>query len=79
MCFIFIRHLKAHSPIVDSLGEPAKNRVPVGQVGFLLGDIPLAVGQHVRQVFHKVVGLFFEDLLIQEAQVNQITCGRGKT
>lgn len=65
------------SPVVDSLGEPAQHRMPVGQVGFLLGDVSLAVGQHVRQVFHKVVGLFFKDLLIKVAQVNQVTCGGG--
>ena len=63
-----------NSPIVHGLREPAQHRVPVGQVGLLLGHVSLAVGQHVRQVLHKVVGLLFQDLLVQEAQVDQVTC-----
>lgn len=45
----------------------------MGEVRFLLGHVSLAVGQHVRQVFHKVVGLLLQDFLVEVAQVNQVT------
>lgn len=62
-----------YSPIVNCLGKPAQNRVPVGKVGLLLGDISLTVGEHVSQVFYKMVGLLFKDFLIKIAQVDQVT------
>jgi len=79
VCSMVHVHQTARSPVVHGLGEPAQHRVPVGQVGLLLGDVSLAVGQHVRQVFHKVVGLLFQDLLIQVAQVNQVPYDGGQT
>lgn len=62
-----------YRPIVHSLGEPAQDRVPVGKVGLFLRNISLTVGQHISQVFHKVIGLLFQNLLIKVTQVNQIT------
>lgn len=62
-----------YRPIVHSLGEPAQDRVPVGKVGLFLWNISLTVGQHISQVFHKVIGLLFQNLLIKVTQVNQIT------
>lgn len=44
----------------------------MGEVGLLLGYISLTVGQHVRQVLHKMVGLLFQDFLTKETQVNQV-------
>lgn len=46
----------------------------MGKVGLLLGYISLTVGQHISQVFHKMVGLLLKDFLIKEAQVNQVAC-----
>lgn len=63
-----------HWPVVDSLGEPAQDRVPVGEVGLLLGYVSLAIGQHVGEVLHKMVGLLLKDSLSKEAQVNQVAC-----
>lgn len=48
--------------------------MPVGEVGLLLRHVSLTVGQHVRQVLHKMVGLLLEDFLIKVAQVNQVAC-----
>lgn len=62
-----------YSPVVNCLGKPAQNRVPVGKVGLLLGNIFLTIGEHVSQVFYKMVGLLFKDFLIQVAQVDQVT------
>lgn len=44
----------------------------MGKVGLLLRHVSLTVGQHVRQVFHKMVGLLLEDFLIKIAQMNQV-------
>lgn len=63
-----------HWPVVNSLGEPAQDRVPVGEVGLLLRYISLAIGQHVSEVLHKMVGLLLKDFLIKEAQMNQVAC-----
>ena len=45
------------SPIVHGLGEPAKDRVPVGQVGFLLGHVLLTVAEHLGEQTHKPICL----------------------
>lgn len=45
-------------PIIHRLGEPAEHRVPVGQVGLLLGNILLTVAQHLREQAHEPICFF---------------------
>lgn len=67
------KHEGFYWPIIHGLGEPAQDRVPVGKIGLFLRNISLTIGQHIRQVLHKVIGLLLQNLLIKIAQVNQIT------
>lgn len=74
MKLLFQTNIKGfYWPIIHSLGEPAQDRVPVGKVGLFLRNISLTVGQHIRQVLHKVIGLLLQNFLIKIAQVNQVT------
>lgn len=62
------------SPIVHRLGEPAKDGVPVGQVGFLLGHVLLTVAQHLREQTHKPLRLLLQHAGAQGAQVQEVAC-----
>lgn len=60
------------SPIVHGLGEPAKDRVPVRQVGFLLGHILLTVAQHLGEQTHKPIRLLLQHAGAEGAQVQEV-------
>lgn len=68
------RALPRDSPIVHRLGEPAKDGVPVGQVGFLLGHVLLTVAQHLREQTHKPICLLLQHSGAEGAQVQEVAC-----
>lgn len=47
--------------------------MPVGEIGFLLGNVLLAVGEHVNEHTHKMSCLLLKNFIIQGAQEHKIT------
>lgn len=70
--------IKVDIPIVNSLGKPAQNWMPVCEVGFLLIDVSLTVWQHICQILDKVTCLLLQDFNIIVSQLNKVAWIRNK-